>query len=152
MLFNSIEFLIFLPIVFVIYWLLKGRLRWQNAFVVVASYFFYVWWDWRFSFLIAFTSLCGYLSGFWIGKCFNLNDNLNVEVSDKQNGWTARENAGWWWMASGSATYGGLNTMRWCSRLYSSRMKTKRLSTSNSELKRHFILYSSYYIPHYANV
>ena len=35
MIFNSIEFLIFLPIVFAIYWLLKGRLKWQNAFVAV---------------------------------------------------------------------------------------------------------------------
>ncbi|MBQ6096536.1 MAG: MBOAT family protein, partial [Bacteroidales bacterium] len=68
MLFNSIEFLIFLPIVFAIYWLLKGRLKWQNAFVVVASYFFYGWWDWRFLILIAFTSLCSYLSGRWMWK------------------------------------------------------------------------------------
>lgn len=68
MIFNSIEFLIFLPIVFAIYWLLKGRLKWQNAFVVVASYFFYGWWDWRFLILIAFTSLCSYLSGRWMWK------------------------------------------------------------------------------------
>ena len=82
MLFNSIEFLIFLPIVFVIYWLLKGRLKWQNAFVVVASYFFYGWWDWRFLFLIAFTSLCSYLSGIWIGRNVNENENLNNNLND----------------------------------------------------------------------
>ena len=80
MLFNSIEFLIFLPIVFAIYWLLKGRLKWQNAFVVVASYFFYGWWDWRFLFLIAFTSLCSYLSGIWIGRNVNENENENINV------------------------------------------------------------------------
>lgn len=45
MLFNSLEFLLFLPIVFGIYWLLRDRLRWQNLFVVVASYVFYGWWD-----------------------------------------------------------------------------------------------------------
>ncbi len=68
MLFNSVEFLVFLPIVFTIYWLLKGRMRWQNAFVVAASYFFYGWWDWRFLILIAFTSACSYASGRWIEK------------------------------------------------------------------------------------
>ncbi|MBR5354216.1 MAG: MBOAT family protein [Bacteroidales bacterium] len=63
MLFNSIEFLIFLPIVFCIYWLLHRRLLWQNAFVVAASYLFYGWWDWRFLLLIAFTTLCSFASG-----------------------------------------------------------------------------------------
>ena len=63
MLFNSLEFLLFLPIVFGIYWLLRDRLRVQNLFVVVASYVFYGWWDWRFLLLIAFTSFCSYLSG-----------------------------------------------------------------------------------------
>ena len=63
MLFNSIEFLIFLPIVFVVYWLLHKHLRWQNAFVVAASYLFYGWWDWRFLMLIAFTTACSYISG-----------------------------------------------------------------------------------------
>ena len=71
MLFNSIEFLIFLPIVFAFYWLLKDRLKLQNAFVVIASYFFYGWWDWRFLILIAFTSACSYLSGVLIEKTRN---------------------------------------------------------------------------------
>ena len=53
----------FLPIVFGIYWLLRDRLRAQNLFVVVASYVFYGWWNWRFLLLIAFTSFCSYLSG-----------------------------------------------------------------------------------------
>ncbi len=85
MLFNSIEFFIFLPIVFVIYWLLKGRLKWQNAFVVVASYFFYGWWNWRFLFLIAFTSLCSYLSGIWIGRNVNENENENENLNNNLN-------------------------------------------------------------------
>ena len=63
MLFNSIEFIIFLPLVFGFYWLLRKSLRWQNMFVMAASYLFYGWWDWRFLLLIAFTTLCSYVSG-----------------------------------------------------------------------------------------
>lgn len=68
MIFNSFEFLLFLPIFFACYWLLAKRLKLQNAFVVIGSYFFYGWWDWRFLFLIAFTSLCSYFSGILIEK------------------------------------------------------------------------------------
>lgn len=68
MLFNSIEYIFFLPIVFATYWLLGKRLRLQNAFVVLASYVFYGWWDWRFLILIAFTSLCSYASGLLIHR------------------------------------------------------------------------------------
>lgn len=79
MLFNSIEFAIFLPIVFLIYWAIgyarindSLKLRIQNAFVVVASYVFYGWWDWRFLLLIAFTSFCSWGSGLLIVKrCAN---------------------------------------------------------------------------------
>ena len=69
MLFNSIEYLLFLPIVFAIYWLLQKRLLLQNLFVVIASYVFYGWWNWRFIILIAFTSLCSYASGLLIDRC-----------------------------------------------------------------------------------
>ena len=68
MLFNSIEFLIFLPIVFTLYWLLRNHLKLQNAFVVLASYVFYGWWDWRFLFLIALTSFCSWGSGLLIAR------------------------------------------------------------------------------------
>ena len=76
MLFNSIQFAIFLPIVFLFYWFVfdrfisksKHQLRLQNAFVVVASYVFYGWWDWRFLLLIMFTSICSWGSGIFIGK------------------------------------------------------------------------------------
>jgi len=58
MLFNSIEFVIFLPIVFVLYWFVINRnLKMQNFFVLVASYVFYGWWDWRFLSLIVFSSI-----------------------------------------------------------------------------------------------
>ena len=76
MLFNSIQFAIFLPIVFLLYWFVFDRfiaksryqLGLQNAFIVVASYVFYGWWDWRFLLLIAFTSFCSWGSGLQIGK------------------------------------------------------------------------------------
>lgn len=64
MLFNSIDFAIFLPIVFAIYWyLVNGSLRLQNAFLVVASYVFYGWWDWRFLALLIFSTLIDYSIG-----------------------------------------------------------------------------------------
>lgn len=68
MLFTSIEFFVFLPLVFALYWLLNRNTRLQNLLVVVASYLFYGWWDWRFLLLIAFTSLCSYFSGLLIGS------------------------------------------------------------------------------------
>lgn len=69
MLFNSIEFLIFLPVVFLLYWFVFNRnLKLQNLFVVVVSYVFYGWWDWRFLLLIAFTSFCSWGSGILIEK------------------------------------------------------------------------------------
>ena len=76
MLFNSFEYLIFLPIVFLLYWFVfdyalskcKHQLLLQNLFVVVASYIFYGWWDWRFLILIAITTLLSFLSGIGIEK------------------------------------------------------------------------------------
>lgn len=76
MLFNSIQFVVFLPIVYMLYWFVfdkfisksKHQLKLQNAFVVAASYVFYGWWDWRFLILIAFTSFCSWGSGLLIGE------------------------------------------------------------------------------------
>lgn len=68
MLFNSIEFLVFLPLVFLGYWFVFKSLRWQNLFVVAVSYLFYGWWDWRFLLLIIFTSACSYLSGIYLER------------------------------------------------------------------------------------
>lgn len=69
MLFNSIEFALFLPIVFLLYWFVfKRNVRGQNLFIVAASYLFYGWWDWRFLFLIAFTSFCSWGSGLIIKR------------------------------------------------------------------------------------
>lgn len=66
MLFTSIEFFVFLPLVFALYWVLNRHTRRQNLLVVAASYVFYGWWDWRFLLLIAFTSACSYFSGLLI--------------------------------------------------------------------------------------
>ena len=63
MLFNSFEFLVFLPIVFLLYWFVFRERKWQNLLIVIASYVFYGWWDWRFLLLIALTSFCSYASG-----------------------------------------------------------------------------------------
>ena len=63
MLFNSFEFLIFLPCVFAAYWALSRHLRLQNLLVLATSYLFYGWWDWRFLSLIAFTSAWSYCVG-----------------------------------------------------------------------------------------
>nr|MCR5115448.1 MBOAT family protein [Bacteroidales bacterium] len=69
MFFNSLEFAIFLPLVFFTYWFVVNRnLRLQNLFIVAVSYLFYGWWDWRFLFLIAFTSLCSWGSGLLIER------------------------------------------------------------------------------------
>ena len=69
MLFNSIEYAIFLPIVFLLYWFVFNKnLKVQNLFIVFASYVFYGWWDWRFLFLIAFTSACSFTAGLLIEK------------------------------------------------------------------------------------
>lgn len=69
MLFNSIDFAIFVPIVFVLYWFMAGKSpKYQNVVVVVASYVFYGWWDWRFLFLIFFSTLVDYLVGLALGR------------------------------------------------------------------------------------
>lgn len=65
-LFNSIEFIIFLPIVFTLYWLANKNIKWQNFFVIIASYTFYGWWDVRFLFLIILTSSFCFISGLLI--------------------------------------------------------------------------------------
>nr|MCU0780400.1 MBOAT family protein [Akkermansiaceae bacterium] len=58
MLFNSFDFAVFLPVVWVVYWLLaKRNLRLQNGWIVIASYVFYGWWDWRFLSLLLLSSL-----------------------------------------------------------------------------------------------
>jgi len=89
MLFNSIDFAIFLPIVFILYWFGTNKnLKLQNFLIVAASYLFYGWWDWRFLSLILFSTIVDYLVGLgllkqenqtkriillWIGILINLS-------------------------------------------------------------------------------
>ncbi|MFT6127470.1 MAG: D-alanyl-lipoteichoic acid acyltransferase DltB (MBOAT superfamily) [Polaribacter sp.] len=64
MFFNSLDFAIFLPIVFTLYWLLNSKsLKLQNVLIVAASYFFYGCWDYRFLALILFSTIIDYLVG-----------------------------------------------------------------------------------------
>ena len=69
MYFNSLDFALFLPIVFILYWFVTNKnLKLQNALLVVASYVFYGWWDWRFLSLIVFSSLVDYTIGLQLNK------------------------------------------------------------------------------------
>ena len=88
MFFNSLDFAIFLPIVFILYWYVFNRnLKWQNFLIAGSSYIFYGWWDWRFLSLILFSTLVDYFVGkqlskttkvskrkilLWISICVNL--------------------------------------------------------------------------------
>lgn len=88
MLFNSVSFAIFLPAVFFLYWFVTNRsLRAQNTLLLIASYFFYACWDWRFLFLLIFSTVLDYYTGikmaeaedqgkkkfwFWLSICINL--------------------------------------------------------------------------------
>ena len=61
MLFNSLEFFIFLPIVFILYWFVfKKHLKTQNILLLIASYVFYGMWDWRFLSLILLSTIVDY--------------------------------------------------------------------------------------------
>ncbi|XMO86152.1 MBOAT family O-acyltransferase [Algibacter sp. AS12] len=69
MLFNSFDFFVFLPIVFCAYWfILKKHLKSQNALLLIASYVFYGWWDWRFLSLIMLSTIVDYFVGLQIFK------------------------------------------------------------------------------------
>lgn len=69
MLFNSIAFLVFLPTVFLLYWFVfDKKLKQQNFLILVSSYVFYGWWDYRFLVLIAISTLVDYLIGLQMSK------------------------------------------------------------------------------------
>jgi alginate O-acetyltransferase complex protein AlgI len=74
MLFNSIDFAIFLPIVFLLYWFVTQKyLKLQNALIVVASYIFYGWWDYRFLSLILFSTAVDFTVGSYLRKTENVS-------------------------------------------------------------------------------
>jgi alginate O-acetyltransferase complex protein AlgI len=69
LLFNSFEFLLFLPVVFILYWFVMGRsLRGQNVLILVASYFFYGWWSWQFMGLLMLSTFLDYVYGFSVAS------------------------------------------------------------------------------------
>ena len=64
MLFNSIDFAIFFPLVFIVYWFVaKKDIKFQNLLLLGASYFFYSCWDWKFLFLLMFSTGLDYFTG-----------------------------------------------------------------------------------------
>ena len=64
MIFNSLDFAIFLPVVFLLYWFVAQKsIKFQNILIVIASYVFYGWWDWRFLSLIIFSTVLDYTIG-----------------------------------------------------------------------------------------
>ena len=67
MTFTTLTFIVFLAVVFTAYWLLRNRIA-QNALLVMASYFFYAWWDWRFCSLMFVSSLVDYSVGLGLGR------------------------------------------------------------------------------------
>ena len=87
MFFNSLQFAIFLPLVFFAYWFVPNKSKTsQNFILIVASYFFYSCWDWRFLFLLIFSTLLDYFSAlqiensktdsqrkFWLWLCISIN-------------------------------------------------------------------------------
>lgn len=76
MLFNSLSFILFFPIVYLIYWLIPTyRRNWQNIVLLVASYIFYCFWDYRFGFLLALSTLLCYYTG------------LEIQRSQKKKVW-----------------------------------------------------------------
>lgn len=75
MLFNSISFAIFLPIVFLLYWFVtNNNLKFQNILLLVSSYFFYSCWDWRFLFLLIFSTLLDYYTGIRMSEAKSINN------------------------------------------------------------------------------
>jgi alginate O-acetyltransferase complex protein AlgI len=85
MLFNSINFAIFLPIVFILYWFVTNKsLKFQNILLLASSYFFYACWDWRFLLLLIFSTLLDYFTG--------------IKMSESKN---QRTKKFWFWLSIG---------------------------------------------------
>ena len=100
MLFNSLEFLLFLPTVFAAYWILNlwtnrpRGLQAQNILLLVASYVFYGWWDWRFLSLIAFSTIVDFAVGLQIEKA-----NAREVSTDAHESVRSRTAKRWLWVS-----------------------------------------------------
>ncbi len=85
MLFNSLSFAFFLPIVFILYWFVAVKsFKFQNILLLIASYFFYGCWDWRFLLLLVFSTVLDYYSG------------IKISEAQKQS-----EKKKWFWLSIG---------------------------------------------------
>jgi len=79
MLFNSIEYFFFLPTVFIVYWFLFGKnIRAQNLFILICSYIFYGWWDWRFLSLIFLSTVVDFFTGIYLNKTTKYKKRKNL--------------------------------------------------------------------------
>ena len=76
MLFNSFSFALFFPIIFIFYWILKYNFKYQNILLLVASYYFYSCWDWRFLFLLLFSTVLDFYSGI---KIYAFKNNPRIQ-------------------------------------------------------------------------
>lgn len=72
MLFNSIDFLIFFPIVVLIYFIIPSKIRW--IWLLISSYYFYMSWNPKYVILLATTTIITYLSGLLIDKANKINN------------------------------------------------------------------------------
>ena len=88
MLFNSLTFLIFLPVVFCLYWFVFRGKKWQNLLMLVCSYFFYGYWNWRFLILIFISSLLAFSMGL-LDAWSRQNSNRKIFWSPKCSLWTS---------------------------------------------------------------
>ncbi len=69
MLFNSISFFIFLPVVFILYWFVFNKsIQWQNVLILISSYVFYGWWSEKFLVLLIFSTALDYFYGFGVAS------------------------------------------------------------------------------------
>ncbi|MCH4156913.1 MAG: MBOAT family protein [Muribaculaceae bacterium] len=73
MLFNSTVFYVFFILVFIAYWMLPKKTKWQNLFLIATSYVFYGWWDWRFTSLLLFITVFSYFCGIRLDKAESLH-------------------------------------------------------------------------------
>ncbi len=82
MLFNSLPFLLFLPITFILYWyLFKNKLKFQNYFLLLASYIFYGWWSWKFLILLFISTLLDYFYGFGVASSSKKKSKIFLTLS-----------------------------------------------------------------------
>ena len=86
---SSFEYLLFFPIVFLVYWFICGKNKnLQNGLIVLASLFFYGFWDWRFLGLLLVTAFSTYFAGLWMSK---INENEDENENRKR-----------WWISFGT--------------------------------------------------